>query len=990
MTNLISRLAERLKREHPATPDGTEAIAAPDKTVGTEEVVATEAGPPAGNRPDPDGESRLDPEPAPDDPGPESDPVLDPAPTTAPAPLARDATVRPPVVYLPDPVDPPATGERDTAHFGPDLDRLIRIARGVARPEGYGEEYDLIRTRFDFAHYFLSYRDIFRERMDPVAHYIRAGAREMRDPTPTFSTRRYRANLSEDELGGLTPFGHWLTAGAPEGCVAPLRALPAMAAVLDRPAAEVEATWTAAHRDVVERFHHGTLGEMVGRATALDPLVALSWPEVGNIRIGTFNSDLVMSRTVALHALAHRAELRRARAVVVVNRPRWGGGRRMEGHLAHALADIHGAREVLVLTTEQGGEMPPGKLPAGTRHVDMSDLDLASPELREQVLCAFLRILRPDIVFNVNSRLMWDAMTPFGRTLSQEMALVAGLFCEERTAHGHETGYTIHRVYRHFDILAAICTDSAALRATLCERYLIPPDQSGKLRVLRAPVDPSIRPVVVPGDGAAEQARTPFGETAADAAGEVPDAIEPDAVRAAGPRRPQVFWSGRLDPQKRVDLVYAIAREMPEVEFRLWGERVLTRAATRLPPAPENVVLEGRYERFADLPLQQADLWLYTSAWDGVPSVLLEVAMTGLPIVGTLVGGTGEILKATGARGVPADAREPGAYVEAIRETLADRDGARRRALALREELVAERRPEAYRAEVAAILEAGRDRTHRPDAPVRLPAARARPAEAPPEVDLSLLLTVHAETLVAGPTMRSAEAALARVEARGYRVERLMGLDAAGAATRAYMAQPAFARWTRHDLDLRDQGQARNALVRAARGRWIALLDADDLFSENWLEAALARLAGPEAGRAIVHPEAMWQFDKSQTIYTNPDQSAAHFSPWHFAMQNYYDALCVAPRAAWLEVPYADRDVARGYAYEDWQWGVETMAAGWRHVVARDTVIFKRRRDVSQSRESRERRVTIRPVASLAIDAISGLGTADRTGPPSGPMRASS
>ena len=49
---------------------------------------------------------------------------------------------------------------------------------------------------------------------------------------------------------------------------------------------------------------------------------------------------------------------------------------------------------------------------------------------------------------------------------------------------------------------------------------------------------------------------------------------------------------------------------------------------------PRNVTVEGRYGHISEIPLAEADVWLYTSGWDGVPSQLLEVAMTGIPIVG--------------------------------------------------------------------------------------------------------------------------------------------------------------------------------------------------------------------------------------------------------------------------------------------------------------------------------------------------------------------
>ncbi|CAM4405785.1 glycosyltransferase family A protein [Palleronia rufa] len=237
---------------------------------------------------------------------------------------------------------------------------------------------------------------------------------------------------------------------------------------------------------------------------------------------------------------------------------------------------------------------------------------------------------------------------------------------------------------------------------------------------------------------------------------------------------------------------------------------------------------------------------------------------------------------------------------------------------------------------------------------------------------ITLAMTVHAETHVAGPTMHSAEAAIAAAEAAGHWVERLIGMDTPTAAARAYFNRPAFAPWRRIEVACRDQGLARNALVAEAQGHYVAFLDADDLFSQNWLANAADCLdvAGTAGRRVIVHPELNWQFDAIQNVYANPPQDDPFFSPHVMSTANYYDALCMAPRAAWQELGFPARDVAGGFAMEDYQWFVEATARGWEHDVARDTIIFKRRRDLSQSVEARGRTALIRAIEPLAIDRV--------------------
>jgi glycosyltransferase involved in cell wall biosynthesis len=242
--------------------------------------------------------------------------------------------------------------------------------------------------------------------------------------------------------------------------------------------------------------------------------------------------------------------------------------------------------------------------------------------------------------------------------------------------------------------------------------------------------------------------------------------------------------------------------------------------------------------------------------------------------------------------------------------------------------------------------------------------------------DLTLVVTAHNETTVCGPTMRAADVAVEAARMRGYRVQTIIGLDDATEATSAYFHQPHFDHWERRILHERDLGRVRNALVPECEGRYIAFLDADDLFSENWLAEGVAELdAAAERGeRAVAHPELNVVFDGQRGVLLNLDQGSPLFTPYYLYVRHYYDSLCMAPRQAYLEIPYVTRDVPNGLSYQDFQWTIETMAAGWRHRVVRDTIIFKRRRDVSLVTESNQRRSVVRSLPAMAIDRIRDLG----------------
>jgi glycosyltransferase involved in cell wall biosynthesis len=279
-----------------------------------------------------------------------------------------------------------------------------------------------------------------------------------------------------------------------------------------------------------------------------------------------------------------------------------------------------------------------------------------------------LRTFGADAIVNVNSRMMYHALRAYGAPLAASERVFHVYFCNEQVATGWWRGWSLRYFYRTYDTAAGIITDSEHLARELAGRHRATTEEQERIHVFRAPVDVSIP---------------------------VADPPAPDPHR-----RPQVFWAGRWDRQKRVDDFFEIARQMPHVDFRMWGETVLGSERGLL---PQNVKPMGRYGHFSELPLAEADLWLYTSAWDGVPSLLLEVAMTGVPIVGTRVGGTEEVLVDDGTW--PLELEEgPEAYVRAIQEVLADPDAARKRAHGLRERMLRERTPEAFESYAVEVL----------------------------------------------------------------------------------------------------------------------------------------------------------------------------------------------------------------------------------------------------------------------------------------------
>ncbi|MFL1463233.1 glycosyltransferase [Roseococcus sp. DSY-14] len=144
--------------------------------------------------------------------------------------------------------------------------------------------------------------------------------------------------------------------------------------------------------------------------------------------------------------------------------------------------------------------------------------------------------------------------------------------------------------------------------------------------------------------------------------------------------RGRVLWLSRLDSEKRPGLLLAIAarlaEEAPEVAIAAHGAASLGQVDPAMFAAQPNFTWHGPFDSLADVRPEEHDVFLYTSAYDGIPVVLLEMAAAGLPIVAPDVGAIGEVVR-DGETGLLLpmtgdDEADAARYVAAIRRLLAE------------------------------------------------------------------------------------------------------------------------------------------------------------------------------------------------------------------------------------------------------------------------------------------------------------------------------
>ncbi len=205
-------------------------------------------------------------------------------------------------------------------------------------------------------------------------------------------------------------------------------------------------------------------------------------------------------------------------------------------------------------------------------------------------------------------------------------------------------------------------------------------------------------------------------------------------------------------------------------------------------------------------------------------------------------------------------------------------------------------------------------------------------------IDITAIVTAHREGLLAPATLATLARAVEIARVEGLNVEIVVMLDRADALTREVFQHFSETRipLEMHEVDFGDPGASRNAAVRVARGRWIALLDADDLWCADWLVASF-RAAESDSRSIVWHPEVNVYFGVNPHVFVHADMDAPEYELSHLAVRNDWTSLSFARRELFEAVPYRPSKLSAQIGYEDWTWNMDVISAGAIHKTVKGT-----------------------------------------------------
>lgn len=102
-----------------------------------------------------------------------------------------------------------------------------------------------------------------------------------------------------------------------------------------------------------------------------------------------------------------------------------------------------------------------------------------------------------------------------------------------------------------------------------------------------------------------------------------------------------VLWASRWEPFKAVNIVIDLAKKHSDLEIHVYGASPTDHHVPK--DIPDNLQFQGMYNDLARVPVSQFDIFLFTSLFEGMPNIVLEMANEGIPIVASDVGGISEI-----------------------------------------------------------------------------------------------------------------------------------------------------------------------------------------------------------------------------------------------------------------------------------------------------------------------------------------------------------
>jgi glycosyltransferase involved in cell wall biosynthesis len=107
----------------------------------------------------------------------------------------------------------------------------------------------------------------------------------------------------------------------------------------------------------------------------------------------------------------------------------------------------------------------------------------------------------------------------------------------------------------------------------------------------------------------------------------------------------RILWASRFAFEKRpevlIEIIKLLRGKIPQSEIDIYGKNMIPELVEQMTHV-DGLNYRGEFSNFYDLPIDNYDLLLYTSRFEGASIIVLEAMCAGLPVIGPKVGGVPE------------------------------------------------------------------------------------------------------------------------------------------------------------------------------------------------------------------------------------------------------------------------------------------------------------------------------------------------------------
>lgn len=215
----------------------------------------------------------------------------------------------------------------------------------------------------------------------------------------------------------------------------------------------------------------------------------------------------------------------------------------------------------------------------------------------------------------------------------------------------------------------------------------------------------------------------------------------------------------------------------------------------------------------------------------------------------------------------------------------------------------------------------------------------------PTPIDLSIIVVCHAEGILLHKTLLSIQRSL--VVAPHLTSELLIHIDNPTDDMARYAARlpdlfPEAIVFTNH---FKDPGLSRDFCIQRANGRYIALIDGDDLMSENWLGAAVAVLDERPYGSTVAHSAMTVEFGGFTAVVHKQGEIDLTTDTLLNVWSGRWNSIIIAPTPLLQRLRYPANDP--GYGFEDWLLSCRILSEQIHNILIPETVMFVRRKETN-------------------------------------------